>query len=258
MLSLIVLALIFNLIPAMIARRCRHSENKGNNGSKWSTRSLTTSRCVIALVLAWPAFFGLQRSLVDFRDSGFTAKIVSYILGRSSLRDYWRSTLGLTADLFAAANRLPAKARILAINEARRYPFARSISLASVFDQSPLRPAVSGASDGETIRRRLIHLGYTHLLVNEFEQDRILRMHTPLGLLHDERFLSLLNHPPDPVQARQTLAAEYWGYTEFSVDPLTPSERLAYGQFLRAMRQQAIWQAGADTHPAMWIAPLEN
>jgi hypothetical protein len=170
-------------------------------------------------------------------------------LGLRTPEQYWEGTLGATAELFAAANRLPPPSRLIAVNEARRYPFRWPVALASVFDRSPIRPAVAGAADAETIRRRLVQAGYTHLLVNEFEQDRILRMHPPPRLWLDAEF-TRLREAGDPLE----LARRYGGMTEFATDPLSPAEREIYLRFLGQMRRRAIWRWGLV--PAMWIAPL--
>jgi hypothetical protein len=220
-------------------------------------------RLAVLILLVILGFQGFYRNAAMMGETGFGRRVAAQALGRESPMDYWRAMLGLTADLFEAADRLPENSRIVAVNEARRYAFTRQVDLASVFDESPIRPAVTGAADGETIRRRLAEAGFTHLLVNEFEQDRVLRVHTPLGLLNDGTFRGLLEKEEqgsaaERSVARQALAERYWGYTEFSVDPLSAQERRAYGEFLAMMRGRALWLQGAGPaqRPAMWIAPL--
>jgi len=211
------------------------------------------ARLTVAGLLAAAALWGVYQPLAELGESGFTKLMLQYDLGRIGRTAYWHETLGATAELFDAANALPPGARIIAVNDARRYPFVRPIALASVFDESPLRPAVTGASDGEMVRRRLVAAGFTHLLVNEFEQERILHMHTPPRLVGDPSFQALLAGGDRSALIERTIGA-----TEFSVDPLTAREETVYRDFLNLMRRRAVWSnAPAGTqHPAMWIAVI--
>lgn len=161
-------------------------------------------------------------------------------------------TLGpATAGLFKAANALPADAHILAINEARRYPFRRRVTLASVFDRNPIEDAVHGAKTSEEIRARLVEAGYTHLLVNDWEMVRILRMHTPARLTGDPAFESVRDDD-------RALMERYWGYTAFSGGLINGYERDNYDTFLQTLLKGANWSLAGPSprRPAMWIAPL--
>jgi hypothetical protein len=91
-------------------------------------------------------------------------------------------------------------------------------------------------------------------LVNEFEQARILAMHTPPALMRDPELQAFAD-----ADDLETLATRYWGYAEFAVDPLTGPARVVYGHFLGAMRARAIWIEGWGPRrcPAIWIAVLE-
>ncbi len=179
--------------------------------------------------------------------------MVRHAAGAQNRYAFEREALGLTAELFARANRLPPGSRLLAVNEARRYPFRHPIDLGSVFDENPIRVHAAAATDAEDLRRRLVAAGTTHLLVNEFEQARILGMHTPPRLLGDPTLAQLLAEDD-----RAGLSQFYWGQAEFSTDPLPDSQREIYGRFLRAMRARTWWIRGAAPRqvPAMWIAPL--
>ena len=152
-------------------------------------------------------------------------------------------------------NALPEGSRLLAINEARRAPIRHPVALASVFDRQPVRPFLRGAADGAAVERALAQAGFTHVLVNEFEQVRLLRMHTPPALLGAVRFQALLAMAP-PAGVDAVLAGEFAGYTEFAADPLSDAERAAYLDFLRRLRGRAVWQT-SSVSPAAWIAQLE-
>ncbi len=231
--------------------------NIGLAGNLWLIRQTSTKTggdsfrlaagAALLLLLTWP----MQRLQQEYiLESGAGAYHIHS-------QEYWQGSLGLTAQLFNEANKLPVNARILAINEARRYPFMRDISLSSVFDVNPIRPHLKNSSSAEDLRRQLLASGYTHLLVNEFEQDRLLWMHTPPPLMQNSTFQTLIKQKDNPSR-KQALARNYWGYTEFATEPLTPSERVIYGEFFRQLRQKPIWIEGMPpaNQPAMWIAKL--
>jgi hypothetical protein len=190
---------------------------------------------------------------------GALAPMAAHARGRLSRAQYLEIAYPMEIDVVRAANALPASARILALNDARRYLYTGRIDLASVFDQSPIRPAVTGATSGEAIRRRLAEQGYTHILYNGFEQVRLLRMQTPLRLLGDPQFKTLLAAPDEQrADANVILATRYRGFTEFAADPLTPAEHKAYEEFLDMMRPRAtaVVPAAPGAEPAFWLAPL--
>ncbi len=197
------------------------------------------------------AFVVLVTAAFIYRgDLGGLARLsAATVSGTLPADEYSRLFLGDTVDLFAAANRLPAGARLIAINEARRYPFRRPVALASVFDRSPASFAARGARDAGEIHRRLAAAGYTHILVNEFEQARILAMHTPPGLVGNRELQALIQR-----NDQAALVERFAGATEFSVEPLNPTELRAWQDFLDRMRAQAIWRIG--TRPAMYISQL--
>lgn len=213
----------------------------------------------IALLFAALALQGAARNLMIYRDSGMLLPVAEHAAGELDRYGYFHSYYGEEVRIFRAANALPPAARILALNDARRYLYTGRIDTASVFDQSPIRPAVTGAASGEEIRRRLLAQGYTHVLYNGYEMVRLLRMQTPPALARDPRFQSILQMP-DRRAADELLARAWWGNVEFAVDPLTPRERAAYGEFLATGQRRAVAsipvQGGPDAAPAFWLAPL--
>ncbi len=237
--TLLAALLTLALLAARLLRRLPASARRG--GRLAGTLALA--------VLALPAFVSFNELSPRFFSAarGFAPTA----LGRVAPEEHWQLGLGATSALFEAANALPAGSRLIALNEARRYPFRHPVALASVFDASPLAPHVRGATDGEQIRRRLRATGFTHLLVNEFEQARILEIHPPPRLERDPERLALVR-----AGDRAGLVERFRGETEFALDPPTPAERAAYLEFLALMRARASWSLGAT--PAFWIAPLEG
>ncbi len=178
-----------------------------------------------------------------------------YATGRISTRGFLEVTLGSTVDMFEEANRLPETSRILAIGEARRYYFQRLITLASVFDNHPIRAFIEAAKSADDLRNKIREAGYTHLLVNEYELGRWLQFHPPRRLLDDFAFVA--EQRAGPAGYVMTLA-RHPGEVEFGVTPLTPEKRSLYLEFLEKMRNRATFQqSGASLSPAMWIAPLD-
>lgn len=203
------------------------------------------------VILAGLAFFYWPAQLSAMRQLGYWEVAAGSVSARQFLRQ--PQILGPTADLFEAANNLPQGSRILSISEARRYYFRGRITLASVFDRNPIRDLFSGGEvTAESLRSELLRLGYTHLLVNEFEMARLLSFHPPPILMNDAGFMKLR-----AADDKAALAEQFAGYAEFGVEPLNANEREVYRSFLRASRAKAsfIWPNRA-TYPAMWIAPL--
>lgn len=215
-------------------------------------RALVTapSRRATAFLFAIVVVLGV-RVTPDHKDR--VSALVRYtgmrLSGSVTADEYSQIILGDTAPLFEAANALPEGSRLIAINEARRYPFRRPIALASVFDRSPAEPAVRGATDADTIRKRLIAAGYTHILVNENEQARILAMHTPPGLIGNRELQAMIER-----NDQAAMVERFAGATEFSVEPLNATELRAWKEFLNLMRARATWKSGA--RPAMYISKL--
>ncbi len=171
----------------------------------------------------------------------------------------WDQLLGVTNAMVRRVNRLPDDSRLIILNEARSYFFRHRVSLASVFDESPIRDAVITAKSAPEIREKLVEKGYTHLLVNEFEQARILRMHAPLHLLEDPEFKSDCEIRDSRTRDRR-LAIKYGGLTEFSVDPLEKVQLEVYREFLGNARDQALWSTasiGGGDRPAIWMSSLD-
>jgi hypothetical protein len=211
-------------------------------------------RVLIGLALALTALAGVAPKAWQLASGP-----LAVATGRISQADYLNATLGLTADMFRAVNRLPPRSRVLAIDEARGLYFERPVDLATVFDRQPIRPYLRAARDGADLERRLAEAGYTHLLVNEFEQARLLVMHTPPALRHNAAFLDLARRPDSP-ERQAALAKDWAGYSAFAADPLSFKERSIYLDFLERLRRRAIWSESREDapRPAIWIAPLER
>jgi len=76
---------------------------------------------------------------------------------------------------FAAAEALPADARVLFVGEARGFAFPRRAVVPSQHDVSPLRDPIETLATAAAARDRLVADGFTHLLVNRAELLRLSR-----------------------------------------------------------------------------------
>lgn len=207
-------------------------------------------RRMMALLLAGIVMLSVAFTAGQLQRVRALAELTSLTLaGNLTGDDYSRLNLGSTYELFEAANRLPESSRLIAVNEARRYWFRRPVALASVFDRSPAEPIVRGAADAGTIRARLAAAGYTHILVNEYEQARILAMHTPPALVGNRELASMIAR-----NDQSAMVGRFCGATEFAIEPLKANELAAWKEFLGQMRERAVWRAG--NRPAMFIAKL--
>lgn len=74
---------------------------------------------------------------------------------------------------FAAAGGLPATARVLFVGEPRGYGFPRRFVAPSYYDRSPLAEVVESASTPDDVLQWLHGRGFTHLLVNWAELQRL-------------------------------------------------------------------------------------
>ncbi|MGE5663707.1 MAG: glycosyltransferase family 39 protein, partial [Deltaproteobacteria bacterium] len=69
--------------------------------------------------------------------------------------------------------RLPGTARVLFLGETRHYWFERDAMVPSPFDEHPLQKIAAGEPDPERVRRTLASSGYTHVLVNWQDWERL-------------------------------------------------------------------------------------
>jgi hypothetical protein len=218
-------------------------------------------RAMLRRAMTWTllavAAFSTLTKLAAVGVSGFWP----HALGREDRPQYLKRQLGLTAELFLAVDRLPPEARVLAINEARGYYLSRPTDLATVFDRQPIREYLSASESAETLERRLAAAGYTHLLVNEFEEARLLAFHPPAALEADADFQRVraqygASDPAERFAAQRALVARWGGWAAFASEPLNRRDRYVYLTFLEQMRERTTWSAGDPESLAMWIARL--
>ncbi len=68
---------------------------------------------------------------------------------------------------------LPPEANVLMINEARTYPANFRVRAATLFDKNPLENVLTSSETLSEILRKLKEQGFTHLLINQAERERL-------------------------------------------------------------------------------------
>jgi hypothetical protein len=170
-------------------------------GVGWVSTSLTTRFFAPAMVMGLAVFAGVVLRLgrtvqvvtmagtlalgiwgavrfVDQHAAVFSSDDVA--LGRERADDY----LARRLDHFSAARfvreKLPLDARLLFIGETRPYYFARAAMAPSAYDRHPLHRWVQESVSPETLARRLVAEGFTHVVLNVREFKRL---HDKYGVL---------------------------------------------------------------------------
>lgn len=98
-------------------------------------------------------------------------------------------------------DRLGDNAHVLVVGEARGFGLTVPFTITSQHDVSPVRSIVEAGADAEAIAERLLSLGFTHLIVNERELQRlgasypVVPWRTTRGEAKWLRLLALLGHP---------------------------------------------------------------
>lgn len=125
------------------------------------------SRWATALALAGALVSGVIVNLTELRRIGG----LSVIARPSTVDSVWVANNPLPA--FLAARALPADARVLFIGEPRGLRFPRRFSMPSQHDVSPLRAILENAKAPGDVTAALRARGFTHLLVNQGELNRL-------------------------------------------------------------------------------------
>jgi hypothetical protein len=105
-----------------------------------------------------------------------------------------RKVTGYDAFAWARAN-LPEDARLLLVGDPRGYYCPRAYLAPMALLPSPLKDWADGVPDGAALRRKLLQSGFTHLLYNKREAERLkdyrVMDFTPSGRAAWEDFLSV-------------------------------------------------------------------
>ncbi len=121
-----------------------------------------------ALALGTTASVGLLASAVQVHRWGGLA-----LAGETATRVHEAMVVNNPFPAFAASRSLPATARVLFVGEPRGFGFPRRFVAPSQHDVSPLRAVLETSSGPVAACERLRSRGFTHILVNWGELDRL-------------------------------------------------------------------------------------
>lgn len=125
-------------------------------------------RWVSSLALGVTAVIGLAFNVKEIGQLGGLALLSG---STSAVAPRWVSNDPRQA--FAAASALPSDARVLFVGEPRGFGFPRPFVAPSQHDVSPVRPVLETSGSPAEACRRLRQQGFTHLLINWGELDRL-------------------------------------------------------------------------------------
>jgi hypothetical protein len=136
--------------------------------------------CLVPYLLFIPA--AAQIHFVETFNTGY----IKAALFSFDQRDFLLDQLGAYQEAADFINHnLPQDARLLFLYEARTLYIKRPVTVNTVFDRSLLVDIAAAAPDAEGIRSRLLTLGYSHVLVNEIELNRLIHTYAPVSVLEE-------------------------------------------------------------------------
>jgi hypothetical protein len=128
------------------------------------------------LTLATSLLFGIEATVIHVRRIGGLRLITSdpsTVEASAIVNNPMPALRGATA--------LPKSARVLFVGEPRPFLFPRQFVAASYYDSCPLRAPIERAANSEAVLGWLRDQGFSHLLVNWGELDRLARDGYPVA-----------------------------------------------------------------------------
>ncbi|HOE62363.1 MAG TPA: hypothetical protein PKW18_00990 [Candidatus Sumerlaeota bacterium] len=167
-------------------------------------------------------------------------------------RDFLMEQLGAYYEASQIINNdLPPDARILFIYEARIYYMERPAAANSVFDKSPLVEIAEMESDAEGMRNRLLSMGYTHVLLNEIELNRLIKTYAPRSVVEREGVASIFE------DSRANLTAFENLYGSYHLDERFPANRKKIREFIALVEKRKIFERRDERGLAFYLSSLK-
>ncbi|HQH12666.1 MAG TPA: hypothetical protein PLS31_09600, partial [Candidatus Sumerlaeota bacterium] len=167
-------------------------------------------------------------------------------------RDFLMEQLGAYYEASQIINNdLPPDARILFIYEARIYYMERPAAANSVFDKSPLVAIAEMESDAEGMRNRLLSMGYTHVLLNEIELNRLIKTYAPRSVVEREGVASIFE------DSRANLTAFENLYGSYHLDERFPANRKKIREFIALVEKHKIFERRDERGLAFYLSSLK-
>lgn len=212
-------------------------------------RLFTFSRLRVLFLLPYIVFivFAFQMRFVELFNAGYVkAALFCY-----DQNDFLLDKLGMykeAADFIN--NELPQNSRLLFLYEARTFYIKRPVTTNTIFDTSPLLAVAHQAKDAEEIRSKLLALGFTYMLVNEIELNRLIHTYAPgakTGLIR-----SLFQDPGANLTAFEDL------YGPYHFDPRFAENRRKMRDFITLVRKNAVFERWDDRGLGFYISGLKE
>lgn len=167
-------------------------------------------------------------------------------------RDFMMEQLGAYHEAAQIINKeLPPEARLLFLYDARLYYMERPVTANSVFDKSPLVAIADGESDAEGMRNRLVSMGYTHVLVNEIELNRLIKTYAPRSVVERAGIAPLFE------DARANLTAFENLYGSYYLDEKFPANRKKIREFIALLGKRKIFERRDERGLAFYLSSLK-
>ncbi|HPB31668.1 MAG TPA: hypothetical protein PLB62_09450, partial [Candidatus Sumerlaeota bacterium] len=147
---------------------------------------------------------------------------------------------------------LPADARLLFLYEARVFYVERPVTASTVFDRSPLVNHAAASESARDLMKRLQGAGYTHILLNEVEMNRLIRTYVPKSILIGMGIAPYFTNPDANLTAFDNL------YGPYLLDPGYEKARPVIREFTRIMKTRAVFDRVDDRGLRFFIAPLAD
>lgn len=204
-----------------------------------------------ALGLAAMAVQGAARRVALHVSGGYFHAMTNPLVGEEA-RDQVLGRSVVTLQNRVAAAMLRDGGRLLVLYEARGMLFPLPHSLNTVFDRSVLLDSIGDADSPSAIDRALREKGFTNVVVNEFELDRLIRFYPPLEL-------------EEPIPARESLVKSPMDphplmdlYRPYVSDARYAPKAAAIRDWHVEVVKRARWRTAAPNGLAICVSPIPS
>ena len=202
--------------------------------------------CLIPYILFIPA--AAQIHFVE----AFNAGYVKAALFSFDQRDFLLDQLGAYQEAADFINHnLPQNERLLFLYEARTLYIRRPVTVNTVFDRSLLVDIAATEPDAEGIRSRLLTLGYSYVLVNELELNRLIHTYAPVNVLEGAGLRGIFQDNSSNLTAFENL------YGPYHFDERYVSNRSKVREFMLLLEKRKIFARSDNRGLEFYIASLK-
>ena len=211
-------------------------------------RILRPGSIAVILLLPYIAFalLALQMRVVKVFNTGYVKAALFCFEQDDFLQDqlgaYWEAVERIN-------NRFSPDAKLLFLYEARSLYIQRPVTANSVFDRSPLLQIAREQEDARGIYDELLERGYTHVLVNEIELNRLIHTY---GCGDIQSVAALFQDPGANLTAFEEL------YGPYLFDGDYPTNRSKIRAFWALIRQDIVFERWDERGLRFYIAEIRE